>query len=373
MNTYIIPVLPLKQDLESIPVLKQLNKANKKLAELKGVAKRIPNENILINTLTLQEAKDSSAVENIITTQDDLYKADLNASEFNLSSATKEVIDYANALKKGFALVRKNKILSLRDIKEIQEILEHNKAGFRTVPGTTLKNQKGEVVYMPPQSKIEVEQHMSNLEKFINDDELSDLDPLIKLAIIHHQFESIHPFYDANGRTGRIVNVLYLVCKDLLDLPILYLSRYVIRNKADYYSLLQGVRDSGNWEGWIIFILKAVEQTATETIILVDEIIEMMQTYKNKIKPLMGTKYKHEFLNNLFNHPYTKIEFIVNDIGVNRATAASYLDLLSDNGILDKVKLGRSNYYINMPLFELLNGHSEKYVHDDNAIETIHT
>ena len=350
---YKIPTLPLNIDLETKAVLKQLNAANRKLAELKGVALTIPNETILINTLALQEAKDSSAVENIVTTHDDLYRAASDLKNSTISAATKEVYNYVEALKYGFTLVRKTKLLTNSSIREIQQTLERNNAGFRKVPGTTLKNQLGEIVYTPPQSYDEIEKFMSNLELFINDDSISELDPLIKMAIIHHQFESIHPFFDGNGRTGRIINILYLVIKDLLDIPILYLSRYIIRNKGEYYKHLQQVRDSNSWEEWVIFILKGIEETAEQTIYLVKQISVMMNEYKFKMRPLFGKVYRHELLNNLFNHPYTKIEFIMNDIDVKRLTAAKYLDMLVDIDLLKKIKIGRENYYLNTRLIDL--------------------
>ncbi len=351
---YEIPNLPLKIDIETKAVLRQVNAANKKLAELKGVALTIPNENILINTLILQEAKDSSAVENIVTTHDDLYKAELDFKEIAISASTKEVLNYADALKYGFQLIRKNKVLTNNNIKEIQQKLEKNTAGFRSVPGTTLKNQSGDIIYTPPQDKKVINEKMDNLETFINKNDLTDLDPLIKMAIIHHQFESIHPFYDGNGRTGRIINVLYLVVNDLLDLPILYLSRYIISNKTEYYRLIQLVRDTGEWEQWILFILKGVEETAKQTIYLVKEISKLMQEYKVRIKKILDKAYSHELINNLFSHPYTKIEFVVSDVGVERRTASKYLDKLVKNNLLEKIKSGRSNYYLNMPLIELL-------------------
>ncbi len=357
---YQIPILPLEQDLETKVVLLQLIKANKSLAELKGVALIIPNESILINTLSLQEAKESSAVENIITTHDDMYKADADLKSFAASASTKEVVLYADALKRGFELIRKNKVLSLNNIKEIQEVLERNKAGFRKVPGTNLQNQNKEIVYTPPQRFDDINRYMENLATYINDDTIDDLDPLIKLAVVHHQFESIHPFYDGNGRTGRIINSLFLVLKDLLDLPILYLSRYIIRNKAEYYHLIQSVRDNGKWEDWIVFILKGVAETATETIVLVKQIKVLMQEYKARMKDILKKQYSHELLNNLFNHPYTKIEFVVNDLKVSRVTAAKYLNILADCQLLQKVKMGHSNYYLNSPLINLLVEHSEK-------------
>ncbi len=356
---YKIPTLPLQQDLDTIAILKQLNKANRKLAELKGLALTIPNENILIDTLVLQEAKESSEVENIVTTHDELYQADANAEHLVVSLQTKEVLHYCEAMKYGFLLVRKNKLLSLSMIKEIQRRLEQNNAGFRAVPGTSLRNQRGEVVYEPPQDKQTIEQLMGNLEQFLNDDALSSLDPLVKMAIIHHQFESIHPFYDGNGRTGRIINILFLVVKDLLDLPILYLSRYIIDHKAEYYKQIQNVRESGDWEPWILFMLKGVEETAIDTIRLVNEISFLMKDYKVRLKNILGKSYRHELLNNLFRHPYTKIEFIEREMEVSRFTASRILDKIVKEGLLEKAKKGKSNYFLNNALITLLANHKE--------------
>ncbi len=345
--------LPIEKDIETKKVLKKLASAHRALAELKGVVSTIPNENILINTLGLQEAKDSSAIENIITTHDDIYKADLNLEGFKSLNA-KEVQNYISALKKGFALISKKKILTNNDIIEIQSELEKNKAGFRKLPGTALKNATtGETVYTPPQEYSEIIDLMSNLEQFINDDTISDFDPLVKMAIIHYQFESIHPFYDGNGRTGRIINVLYLVMKDLLNLPILYLSRYIILNKGDYYKLLQEIRETDNWENWLLFMLDAVEQISKETIELIGKIRELIFEYKNILRNNYKF-YSQDLLNNLFKHPYTKIEFIERDLGVSRITAAKYLNELAKDGLLRKEKLGTGNYYINEKLMNLL-------------------
>ena len=378
-ETYTIPTLPLPYDLETKEVLKQVNKANRKLAELKGVAQTIPNERILISSLTLQEAKDSSAVENIVTTQDDLYRAGLDTSYQFINAATKEVLFYREAINEGFRMVRNKDILTLNDIKRVQEILEQNSAGFRTTPGTQLKRENdGAVVYTPPQDGQEIIDFMANLEQFINDGEMSQLDPLIKMAIIHHQFESIHPFYDGNGRTGRIINILYLVITGLLDLPILYLSRYITRNKGEYYHLIQAIRDkntdnAAEWEAWILFLLKGVETTAEDTILLVKNIGSLMAEYKGVIRPDFGSKYNHELLNGLFYHPYTKIDHVVHNMQVSRQTAAKYLDRIVALGLLRKEKMGKENYYINTKLMNLFIEFG-KYEPTDNPIniESVH-
>lgn len=359
---YHIPSLPLKYDLETKVVLKQLAKANRALAELKGIAATIPNENILISSLTLQEARDSSSIENIITTQDDLYKADLQITSIKTTPAAKEVQNYRESIYRGFSLIRKDKLLTNNIIIQIQNCLKHTNSGFRVTPGTRLKRNDGVVIYEPPQDSSEVVALMQNLEMFINDPDISDLDPLIKMAIIHHQFESIHPFTDGNGRTGRIVNILYLVINGLIDLPILYLSRYITHNKGEYYQLLQSIRDnkgdnSKEWEEWIVFILKGVAKTSIETTALIKGISSLMAEYKKILRPAFGHIYRHELLNNLFFHPYTKIEFVCSDMSILRKTAAKYLDKIVELGLLEKIKLGRDNYYINNRLYELFLNH----------------
>ena len=257
-----IPLLPLQIEFETKAVLKKLTAAHKQLAEFKGVIKSIPNQNILLETLTLREAKESSAIENIISTFAEVYQSSVYSNLF-ATPAAKEVHLYAEALKQGFGLIQTSGLLTNNHILEIQSVIEQNNAGFRKLPGTKLLNDKtGEIVYMPPQDAIEIENLMSNLEAFINNDELMDIDPLIKMAIIHHQFETIHPFYDGNGRTGRIINILYLINKKLLDLPVLYLSRYIISRKNEYYKHLQQVRETGEWESWILFILDGIEYRA---------------------------------------------------------------------------------------------------------------
>jgi Fic family protein len=353
MENWGLTELPLNIDLETKKILKALPAAHAALAELKGIASTIPNQHILINTLGLQEAKDSSAIENIITTHDDVYKSELNLNAFRSLDA-KEVQNYISALKKGFELITKKELLTNNTILQIQEVLEDNKAGFRKLPGTALKNAATrETIYTPPQYYDEIIRLMTNLEKYINDSSMQDCDPLIKMAIIHFQFESIHPFYDGNGRTGRIINILYLILEKLQNLQILYLSNYIIKHKSDYYSFLQKVRDENLWEEWILFMIKGVEVTARETIELIIKIKELMLDYKHRLRDNYKF-YSQDLLNNLFKHPYTKIEFVVNDLGVSRLTAANYLNKLSEDKMLRKDKLGTGNYYINEELFELL-------------------
>ena len=345
--------LPVSIDIETKTVLKSLPSAHAALAELKGIASTIPNQSILINTLGLQEAKDSSAIENIITTHDDLYKSGLNLDSFKSLNA-KEVQNYISALKRGFELTSQRGLLTNRIILQIQEVLENNKAGFRKLPGTELKNAlTGKTIYTPPQDFNDINRLMTNLERFINSHEMCDYDPIVKMAIIHFQFESIHPFYDGNGRTGRIINILYLILEKLQNLPILYLSSYIIKNKSDYYRLLQEVREKNNWEEWLLFIIKGVEQTSMETIELIIQIRELMMNFKYTLRDNYKF-YSQDLLNNMFKHPYTKIEFVVNDLNVSRITAANYLNKLADDGLLKKERLGTGNYYINEALFELL-------------------
>lgn len=356
MNNYIIPTLPLAFEVETKAVLKQTAVAHRRLAELKGAIKAVPNASILINTLALQESKDSSEIESIITTHDELYKAQVSPSMFT-SAAAKEVENYNDALFLGFNEVKKNNLLTCGTIVKIYQAIKNNTAGFRQTPGTTLMNEATqEVVYEPPQTYDEIVEHMSNLEQFINVSDLSDLDPLVKMAIIHHQFESIHPFSDGNGRTGRIINILYLVLHDLLELPVLYMSRYITHHKGIYYRLLQDVRNSNNWEEWILFMLRGIEETSQNTTRLVEQIKELMMQYKHRIREEFPKIYSQDLINNLFRHPYTKIDFVRNELNVSKPTAIAYLNQLCEcqNPFLQKIKIGRENYYINTQLFNLL-------------------
>lgn len=338
---------------ETPAILKRLNSASRNLAELKGVAESIPNQAILINSLGMQEAKDSSAIENIVTTHDELFRDSL-FPEVPGSPAAKEVVRYRQALKIGHEAVVLQRLLTNNHILEIQRELERNNAGFRKVPGTSLKDQDGNVVYTPP-APDEIVPAMTDLERFINDDELFAADPLIKMALIHHQLETIHPFYDGNGRTGRIVNVLYLVKQRLLDTPVLYMSRHIVRTKSDYYRLLQAVRERDAWEEWVLYMLTAVEETARDGIDTVIQIRTAVLDTKHRIREQYKF-YSQDLINTLFAHPYTKISFLERELDVSRLTATKYLNALTDGGILQKQRIGRSNYYINLALYAILTG-----------------
>lgn len=342
--------IPDPASLEVKAVWQGLADAHRHLAELKGLCEALPNSAILLDTLSIQEAKDSSEIENIITTHDELYAYDQSSAA---SPAAKEVQNYIAALRVGFQDVLDSGLIRLRTILRVQEQVQQNNAGFRKVPGTVLKNQTtGAVVYEPPQDAVVIEKLMKDLVDFIHADD--ELDPLLRMAIAHHQFESIHPFYDGNGRTGRILNLLIMQREGLLELPVLYLSRYITSTKNQYYQLLQSTRETRNWVDWCVYMLKGVALTARSEIRLIKELRELMQGTKQRLRDELPRIYSQELLNNLFRYPYTKIEFVEKDLGVSRITAAKHLDTLANHGFVEKKKIGRTNFYINRPLFALL-------------------
>ena len=352
MKEFIPSKLPLKKDIETKEILRATITAHKTLAELKGIANSLPNQKIVINTLVLQEAKDSSEIENIITTYDEIYRSDISDSFIN--SDIKEVQNYKDALYLGFEIIKTKKFLTINHIKEIQSTLEKNDAGFRKQSGTVLKNPTtGEIKLIPPQNPKDIEELMTNLVDYINDSSLEDFDSLVKMAIIHYQFESIHPFYDGNGRTGRIINILYLVLENLLDVPILYLSRYIIKNKADYYKLLNDVSFNNGLNNWILFILKGIEEISKETIKTIKNIENLMYETKNIIIEQKPKIYSKDLLEALFYHPYTKRVFIEEQLNVSRPTATNYLNNLEKLGILSSRKIGKEVFYVHNKLFEL--------------------
>jgi len=334
-------MLPPDTEIETRTVLKQLTKAHRALSELKGYANMIPNKNILINAVLINEAKDSSEIENIITTHDELFKA--IAVENYKSPAAKEVVSYRTALWHGYKLVSEKDMLTTNMLIDIQQLIVLNQAGIRKQAGTVLMNEAtGEIVYTPPSSEQEILKLLANLEAYINSDD--ETDPLVKLAVIHYQFEAIHPFYDGNGRAGRILNILYLVLKDLLDSPIIYLSKYIIRNKPDYYRLLGHVTET----------IAGIEETATETLNLVKTIDAFISKTAAEIKQALPDMYSRELVDLLFFEFYTKNSYLVEGLGISRRTAYTYLNKLLDKGFLKEKKVGKAKIYFNEGLFQLV-------------------
>lgn len=353
-----LEMLPYKNvNLKTNKILEQLTLSSRALAELKGYANTIPNMHILINAVTINEAKDSSAIENIVTTHDDIYKV-LTESGYKEENA-KEVVDYRNAIWAGYEQIKKDGFINTNTIVKIQGMIEHNNAGIRKLPGTELKNSlTGETIYIPPQNEEEIRDYLRNLEEFINNNE-DEIDPLIKVCLIHYQFESIHPFYDGNGRTGRILNILYLVLNKLIDSPILYLSKYINKTKQEYYKLFNEVRNNNNFEDWIIYILKGIEITSKETITLIEKIQNEMKNYKEEFRTKLPKIYSKELLESLFYEVYTKIAYIEKACSVTRLTATSYLNQLEEIGLLESEKIGREKIYKNLRLIKLLSDELE--------------
>ncbi len=343
---------PQREKVETIEVLRQLSESSKAVGELKGIAKTIPNQAMLINTVALQEAKDSSEIENIITTQDELYKA--LATKGRQPTPVKEVINYRKAIFTGYELIKSQGFLRLKDIETIQKIIVENNAGIRSMAGTVLKNDRtGETVYTPPQEKVEILDLLGNFLEYFNLPQ-NDLSPLINLAILHYQFESIHPFYDGNGRTGRILNILYLIINELLDIPILYLSSYINENKSDYYRLLNTVSKNDQWDEYILYVLKAIEVTSNKTIEKINQIKSLLDITITIAQEEASKIYRKELIELLFEQPYSKIEFVINKLNVERKTASRYLRKLEETGILRSQKIGRETIYINTKLIEIL-------------------
>jgi Fic family protein len=350
-----LPLLPPKVDVETRSVLKKAISAGRALAELKGLGETVPNQAILVDSIVLQEAKASSEIENIITTHDALFRA-LSAQTSQIDHATKEVLRYREALWEGFNALREQPLLTANLFVRIVQTIRGNQAGIRKTPGTKVANAtSGEVIFTPPEGENIIRDKLKNLEEYIHAE--SSIDPLVKLAIIHYQFEAIHPFADGNGRTGRIVNILYLVLNGLLDLPVLYLSKYIIERKSDYYQLLRSVTEHGEWEPWILYMLDAVEQTALHTkdrmFAIRDLVAETLSLAKEK---LPSRVYSKELIEILFQQPYTKVQFLVDAGLAERKTAANYLKELQEAGIVVVRKVGKENLYLNAKLFELLSG-----------------
>lgn len=344
-------VPPDKAEYEKVEVLKQEALARAAVAELKGIAHIIPNQNILVNAIVLREAKDSSEIENVVTTQDEIYKAIAVNAKKMIDPAAKEVVRYREALWYGTQTIKRKGILSISDIVKIQSIIVGNDAGIRNTPGTALVNDSNnETIYTPPHSEKRIKALLRNFADYLNDDDNS----LTKSAILHYQFEAIHPFYDGNGRTGRIVNVLYLILKQHLDIPILYLSSYIIERKPEYYHLLLEVSSDSQWDKWILYILKGIEVTAKATIEKLRNMKELMDKTIEFVRQRAPKIYSKELVETLFVHPYCKNEFVEQATGVERKAASRYLHKLSEIGVLDTARIGRENIFINKKLMQLL-------------------
>jgi Fic family protein len=351
-----LPALPPAGiSLETPAIMKRLTAAARNLGELNGLCETLPDPSLLINTIILQESKNSSAIENIVTTQDELYKATLeDTSEQN--HATKEVLSYRDALYIGLERMKsRDGLIPTNTMVEVVQTIKQNQAGIRTTSGTALKNAiNGEIVYTPPTGEDIIRKKLAALEKFINDNSLSSVDPLIKLALIHYQFEAIHPFVDGNGRTGRIINTLYLVQQDLLTQPVLYLSSYIMQYKTEYYQLLRGITETGNWENWVVYMLTAIAETSKITTEKIRKILSLKNLLEAQIKDVLGTSYNYELLKEMFALPYLKIDTLEKRKIAHRQTASAWLNKLSDAGVLKPQKMGRSTYFINFRLMEIL-------------------
>ncbi|MCF8409405.1 MAG: Fic family protein [Crocinitomicaceae bacterium] len=349
-----LPDLPPKNNLETTAIFKATIRANKLLAELKGYCQTLPYPHLLLNTIVLQESKESNAIENIVTTQDELYKATLMGDAIK-NQAAKEVLQYREAIYWGIEELQKNNLITTNLLVGLMQRLRGSSEGIRKNTGTKLGNpSNNQIVYTPPEGEQIIREKLSKLEVFINDNEFSDLDPLIKMALIHYQFEAIHPFSDGNGRTGRILNVLYLIQQELLGLPVLYLSHYIIQNKSDYYRLLKSVTEENNWEEWILFVVNGVAETSKMTLQKINAILELKASAEIRVKEVLKSSYSKELVDLLFSHPYIKIKVLQDYNIAKRQTASEYLKKIEADGLLGSVKIGNEIYYINKKLIDVL-------------------
>jgi len=346
-----LPLLPPNQDLETKEVLLKTISASRALSQLNGAIINLPNPRLFLDTIHLQEAKASSEIENIITTNDELYK--FAVAEKRLENpATKEVLSYKEALWLGLERLESKPFISTNLCIDIVQCIKRNSAGIRVTPGTTLSNSYGQVIYTPPTGENVLREKLANFEKFINQDD--SLDPLIKLALMHYQFEAIHPFSDGNGRTGRILLLLYLKMERLLDIPAIYLSEYIIKNKKEYYIKLRGVTEKNDWENFILYVLDMIETTANNGLKRLELIIELMEKSSQKIKDTLPKVYSKDLIEILFKLPYTKRQFLINAGLGSPKTVGNYLISLEKYGFLKSTKVGKEKLYLNTELYDLL-------------------
>lgn len=346
-----LPILPPKQDLETKKILLKTISASRALAQLNGAMINLPNPRLFLDTIHLQEAKASSEIENIITTNDDLYQSAVADKKLG-NQATKEVLSYKEALWRGLERLELKPFITTNLCIEIVQCIKQNTSGIRVTPGTTLSNINGEVIYTPPSGEDVIRAKLSNLETFINQD--TSLDPLIKLALIHYQFEAIHPFSDGNGRTGRILLLLYLKMEKLLDIPAIYLSDYIIKNKAEYYKRLREVTEESNWESFILYILDMVETTAANGLIRLEKVIALMEKSAEEIKTTLPKVYSKDLVEVLFKLPYTKRQSLIEAGLGTLKTVGNYLISLEEIGFLKSYKVGKEKLYLNHKLMEIL-------------------
>lgn len=346
-----LPLLPPKVDVETKKILRKTISAGRVLAQLNGTLINMPNPTLFLDTIYLQEAKASSEIENIITTNDELYKS-LVAGRKEENPATKEVLNYKEALWLGMKQLKKQPFITTNLCIKIVQCIKQNNASIRNVPGTTLSNTKGEMIYTPPSGEAIIRKKLANLEKFINEDETTE--PLIKMALMHYQFEAIHPFSDGNGRTGRILMLLYLKLSGLLNTPAIYLSEYIIKHKADYYKKLRAVTENNDWESYILFMLDMIEVTATKGLERLNKIATTMNKMANEIKTKLPKIYSKDLIEILFRLPYTKRQFLIDEGIGNPKTVGTYLQALADNGFLKSEKVGKEKLYLNPRLLKIL-------------------
>jgi len=346
-----LPLLPPKSDLETKAVLTKTIKASRALAQLNGALRNLPNPSLFLDTLHLQEAKASSEIENIMTTNDDLYQAVVADKKFD-NPATKEVISYKEAIWLGIKRLEEKPFITTNLCVELMQCIKQNTAGIRTTPGTTLSNTKGEVIYTPPSGEQIIRDKMANLETFINEND--SIDPLIKMAVSHYQFEAIHPFSDGNGRTGRIILLLQLKKEQLLDMPVLFMSEYIIQHKEEYYIGLRAVTEKNDWTKFILFMLDMVEKTAIKGLDRLESIIQLMEITGQDIKEKLPKVYSKDLVEVLFKLPYTKRQNLIDiNLGTPK-TVGNYLIALEEEGFLKSVRVGKEKLYLNQKLMNIL-------------------
>ncbi len=348
-----LPALPPAVEVETKAVLKRAISANRAVAELKGQGGVIPNQSMLVNTLILQEAKASSEIENIVTTNDALFRAMASASG-RVDPATKEVLRYREALWRGYGRVKKGARMNADLFVDLAREITQDARGIRDKPGTVIGNRNtGEIVYTPPEGERVIRKKLDDLERFLY--ARDGMDPLVKLALSHYQFEAIHPFFDGNGRTGRIINILFMVVMGLLDMPVLYLSKRIIDDKMVYYRRLRQVTEQGAWEAWVLYMLEAVEATARLTLDKIFAVRSLLDKTLDLSKAKLPSRvYSKELIELIFRQPYTKGEFIVETGLAERQTAADYLKELERIGVLKGQRVGKENLYLNVELYNLL-------------------